>query len=59
MVRAEWSQCPVCRFPCRLEPFLWTLELDKTCPMCSQEVAPGALELTNPDRILVKQTATR
>ena len=59
MVRAEWSQCPVCRFPCRLEPFLRTLELDKTCPMCSQEVAPGALELTNPDRILVKQTATR
>lgn len=59
MVREEWAQCPICRFPSRLGAFKRALELDKTCPMCSQEVSPGAVELTDPDRVLLQQRGTR
>ncbi|XP_024544591.1 WD repeat-containing protein 19 [Selaginella moellendorffii] len=49
MVLEDWTTCPSCKFPALMSEFLKMLEVEKTCPMCSQPVAEEDLVLVNPD----------
>ena len=46
MVLDEWTQCPHCKFPALYSPFKKLLEVEPSCPMCSNAVQPSILQFT-------------
>ncbi|KAI0219651.1 WD repeat-containing protein 19 [Lamellibrachia satsuma] len=53
VVKDDITTCPNCEFPALLSEFLSLVEVDSTCPMCSQSVPSHNLEkLKDPSKVL-------
>eukprot|EP00051_Salpingoeca_urceolata_P033288 m.20040 g.20040 ORF g.20040 m.20040 type:complete len:1352 (-) comp6065_c0_seq2:172-4227(-) len=53
MTKAGWSECPECHFPAIYSEFAALLQVEPSCPMCTEPLTPDRImQIPDPDAVL-------